>query len=489
MAENSVDTVGSPLWWMARLARKQQKRQLQLKVNKSWLDGDPPLPEGAPAWKATYSAFHKKTRTNYALLVVESARERMTPTGFLTGASGDDTGDSLAEELWAGSNMQVEQVDLLTDMLGLGDGYTMVTPPSGRRRLPLITVEDPLCVVSAADPTDRWSLRATMKQYRDEDYGQDITWVWITNEDGTADGYRAVRQSNVIGTPWAVPNRSTQNSWKWDDPVTVPAHPFVRFPNRREVSDFEPHIDLLGRLNHITLQRMLISEIQAFRQRAVKGLPTHYPVGHPLAGQEIDYDGIFDPSPGSLWQVPEGVDFWESQPIDIRPLLDAEDRDIRKLSAVTHMPVAYFNPDTANSSAEGASFQREGLVYRVEDRQDIASVGLARTLSVAFQMMGETARADVSKIETQWQPIERLSLSERYSAGSQGKASGLASETIRREILGWTPKQRRQAKRDDSAQLLLDQRRMAIEARNQQLLQARNQPAGRPADRPQNNAA
>ena len=52
--------------------------------------------------------------------------------------------------------------------------------------------------------------------------------------------------------------------------------------------------------------------------------------------------------------------------IDLRPLLDSEDRDIRKLSAVTHMPVAYFNPDTANSSAEGASYSNDRRQVRVD---------------------------------------------------------------------------------------------------------------------------
>jgi hypothetical protein len=66
--------------------------------------------------------------------------------------------------------------------------------------------------------------------------------------------------------------------------------------------------------------------------------------------------------------------------------------------------------------------------------------------------MGDAARADVGKIETIWAPIERLSLAERYSAASQAGTS-LSKRTIRREVLGFSPRQMRAAEADDDAAL------------------------------------
>jgi hypothetical protein len=252
--------------------------------------------------------------------------------------------------------------------------------------------------------------------------------------------------------------RYSSGDWQWDEPKRLPTRrvPITKVENRRGVAEFEKHLSILGRINRITLQRMLIGEIQAFRQRAIKGLPRVWPEGHALAGQEIDYEGIFTPGPGSLWQVPEGVDFWESQPIDLRPLLDEERLEYRTLSALIGIPVSYFNPDDTNGSAEGASLQRENLTYRVEDRAGIAeNIGLNPTMSIAFEMMGETQRADVSKIETIWAPFERLSMTEKYQSASQGRAAGLAQNTIRREILRFTPRQMAAAEDDDMTDLIL----------------------------------
>jgi hypothetical protein len=468
--DNAVDVPNSPVWWLKQLSERLNTKlrgvverpgvrgKIGLNELSKWLEGDPPLPEGAPEWKAAYAAFHRTTRTNYADLVTESARERMTPTGFRTGAANDDNGDQVAEAVWAASEMGVESVDLLHWMLGLGDSYAMVGPPEDGEKYPIITAEDPRAVITADDPVRRGKVRAGMKIYQDPYEGLDVAWIYVPagapgHDPNRALAYRATRPSgNLV---WPV-SRITATQWTWDDPIAVRSKrvPLVHFQNRFGVAEYERHIDILARLNHTTLQRMLIAELQAFRQRAIEGLPEVYPLDYPVAemrGRPIDYEGIFTPGPGALWQLPPGAKFWESQITDIRPLLDAEDRDTRKLSAVTHMPVAYFNPDTANSSAEGASFQREGLIYRIEDRQAIAQARLAQTMSLAFEIMGDTARADVAQIETIWAPIERLSLTERYSAASQAKAAGLSNRTIRREVLGWSPRQLRAAESDDNA--------------------------------------
>jgi hypothetical protein len=300
-----------------------------------------------------------------------------------------------------------------------------------------------------------------MKTLHDPDEGLDICHIYLPagdKYDPNRSSVYTARRRAARGTNWGTGFRWATNQWTWDDePILVPSKrvPIARLQNRGGVAEFEPHLSVLGRINRITLQRMLVGEIQAFRQRAVKGLPTHWPEGHPLAGQEIDYKGIFTPGPGSLWQVPEGVDFWESQPIDIRPLLDEERMEYRTASALMGIPVYYFNPDDTNGSAEGASTQRENLVFRAEDRQTIADMGLCDTMSLAFEIMGDAERSRVSQIEGIWAPIERLSLTERYNAAVQAKAAGLASDTIRRQVLKMTPREMRQAELDDAKDMIM----------------------------------
>jgi hypothetical protein len=77
-----------------------------------------------------------------------------------------------------------------------------------------------------------------------------------------------------------------------------------------------------------------------------------------------------------------------------------------------------FTPDAANQSAEGAQLQREGLVFKVEDRDRIAGRSWAEVISIGFKMMGDDARSPVEKITVDWVPAERYSLAEKSQADS-----------------------------------------------------------------------
>jgi hypothetical protein len=461
VALNDVGTRLSPAWWMARLTDEQTKRLPRFEELDAWLRNEPPLPEGAASWEEAYRDFHKDTLTNVAALAVSSVRDRLTPLGFRTAASNDDNGDAIAHRNWVDNRMPVQQVDLLTSVFGLSEGYAMVGPPKPGTESPIITVQDPREVITAHDPLREQDVRAGMRTLFDPDEGLDVCYLYFPPgpkyHPTQVSVYRATRKA-ARGTNWGTDFRFASRQWTFDSEVElVPISrvPIVRFRNRNGVAEFEPHKGLLGRLNRIVLQRMLIGEIQAFRQRAVEGLPDVYPEGHALAGQKIDYQGVFTPGPGSMWKVPPGAKFWESQPIDLRPLLDEERLEFRTASALMGIPVSYFNPDDTNGSAEGASLQRESLIYRAEDRQTIIEAGLNDIQSLAFEIIGDRERMKLSEIETIWAPIERLSLTERYNAAVQAKAAGLANDTIRRQVLKMTPREMRQAALDDAKDMVL----------------------------------
>jgi len=163
------------------------------------------------------------------------------------------------------------------------------------------------------------------------------------------------------------------------------------------------------------LQRLVIVTTQAFKQRAIKGdLPQYDPDGN-----EIDYNGIFTPSPGSLWMIPEGADIWESAQTDINGILAAVRADIQDFAALTRTPMHYLSPDGANQSAEGAALSREGLVFKVEDRINRVTPGWSKIMSLLFKWMGDETRANLLDLEPMWKPAERYSLAERGDANSK----------------------------------------------------------------------
>ncbi len=148
-----------------------------------------------------------------------------------------------------------------------------------------------------------------------------------------------------------------------------PLVPVVRFRNRKGVGEFEPHLDILDRINHDVYNRVVIALYQAYKQRAIL-------VDEPEDedGEPVNLDDVMTSDPGSWLQLPFNSKVWESSQVDLQGILNATKDDIELLAAVTRRPMALFSPE--NQSAEGASFTREGLTFAVEDKQTRAGQGL-----------------------------------------------------------------------------------------------------------------
>lgn len=434
-----VDVARSPGWWLQRLAKKLEARQPRLDLLDSYLRGDPPLPEGAESARKAYISIQKKARLNLAELAVEAVLDRMVPTGFQVGTS-DNAGDVKVRKIWTSNSLDVESTEVHRLMLALGDSYTIIGAPDEETGVPVITAEDPRQVVSFHDPAQQSKIRAGAKFFHDPEFEQDFAYLYLPGRVFVA--FREARH--------AAPNptvRFSSSAWDWDasrggpDGLPLPdgndkVMPLVRFRNKRGVGQFETHIDLLDRVNHMILQRMVIATFQAFKQRGIKASAEDMPEKDEN-GVTIDYDEIFSADPGALWQLPPNADMWESGAVDLQPILSATKEDKMDFAALTRTPLYWFIPDAANGSAEGAAVQREGSVNQAEDRIRRASAGWNRTMSTALRFMGDTKRADLPSLRTLWQPANRYSLAERADAGS--KAQDIPWETRMTDIWQFPP--------------------------------------------------
>ncbi|WP_244278404.1 hypothetical protein [Gordonia westfalica] len=100
------------------------------------------------------------------------------------------------------------------------------------------------------------------------------------------------------------------------------------------MGEFEPHLDTITRINAGILERRVTSAMQAWRQRALTGgLPQK-----DAEGNDIDWASVFEPAPGALWDIPAGIELWESDATDIRPLLEGVKDDLRELSEMSATP-------------------------------------------------------------------------------------------------------------------------------------------------------
>lgn len=413
----------SPDQWLARLTKAMDDRGARLALLRSYMDGNAPLPEGAEGCRDAYKDFQRKARTNFGELIVEAVTERLIPAGFtLNGASEDD--DAL-RAIWKANRLQIGVTDVLRDMVGLSAGYMIVGESAPRQAL--ITCERPEQVITEQSASRPDLVRAGAKVYRDEVDGFDVLKLHVPGALHTY--YRELRgETGLYQPPMRVQGDWTYAGLEETGLNFVPIFPFL---NRGGLGEFEPHTDVLDRINWNVLQRLVITALQAYRQRAVKGeLPET-----DADGNEIDYGEMFKPGAGSLWQLPDGVELWESAQSDLQQILMANKDDLRDLGAVTRTPMPMLLPDGANQTAEGATAGREGLVFKATDRRNRADASLVQALGAALAI--EQGAADIVQgVEVLWEPIERRSLQERADAAT--KAQDIPWRTRMTDIWGYS---------------------------------------------------
>ena len=425
----------SPGWWMDRLFTKlgDRGRRRRLTLLADVYRGEPPLPVGADNVREMYAAFQRLARSNYAQLCVSAVSARMAPTGFKTALQDGQTGDKMAAQVWKRAGLAVIAADTHDMMLNLGEAYVIVGPVDDETGAPVVTVEDPRRVVSEPDPANPLRLRAVLKVMRDDIEGEDRAYLYLPGEIWVArrQAAYAARTVGVAGIAWS------PKQWEWvperSGRTGMTRLPVVRFVNKDGMGEYEAHLDLLFRINHQTLQRLVIATMQAFRQRAVMGLDDVDEDGDP-----IDYSDLFVMDPAALWQLPDGAKMWESATVDLRPILDGVKADVTEFAAVTQTPMYMLQPSGVNQSAEGASAQKEGLLVKAQDRNDRTTMPWAQVMALSFLQLGEPARADLSRLETLWASPARLSLSERADAASKA-ANDIPRRVRLIDIWGYSP--------------------------------------------------
>jgi len=426
----------APGWWLLRLGAELLERRRHLADMAGYLDGTHLAPNlASKATRFAYSKLRAMSGTNFAELVVEAPRERMRPVGFRTGAEGGQDGDQQAWRIWQSNSLDADSALIHRTALGLGRAFVIVGGVDPEIGAPVISIEDPAEVIVSPHPIYRRRARAALKLFRED--GIDRAYVYVPGEVWRFERVRGLNRHDV-------PLLLAPSEWQvMGDPVRVPDGlvPVVEFANKPSIKgepagEIEAHLSILDRIDYQILQQLQIATLQAFRQRAVKGMPNT-----DEHGNEIDYSDIFAADPGALWLLPDTADLWESGQVDLGPVRQAIKDDVQNLAAVTRTPLFYLSPDAASGSAEGASLAREGLVFRTEDRISQMTEAWERVMSYAFRFAGDPERAAMPDMEVLWAPVERFSLGERYDAASKATAAGVPWRTVMQDVLGFSPQQ------------------------------------------------
>lgn len=434
----------TPGWWLDRLYQKLRDTRDEHQKLMDRYEGKGPIPKLSGSMPKSAEQFYRKTRLNMAELVVGSMLERMRVRAIRSG-DGSRAGDSIAWDLYRKNDLDVSFADALEHGLVMGTSYLITGIRTGtpmNRQLTVddirVTWEDPRQMVTIHDAEDQSIIRAAARFYHDAEEQKDVAVLWVAGRVFEASTPRKTTRKKIY---------FNASDWDWEEEKSrvLPGQvrvPVVRLRNRRGVGEFERHLDVLDRIDHMILQRMVIATMQAFRQRAIKGeLPATYPSEHPKAGQAIDYDEIFESDPGALWMIPATAEIWESGQVELSGILNAVKDDVRNLAAVTRRPVNVLSPEGENQSAEGAALTREGLTFATEDRELRFGRDLARALAYGFQMIGDEARSNATNMAVEWMPVDRWPLSAQAAAAQQAKAAGMSKQWILERCWQATPEE------------------------------------------------
>lgn len=444
----------TPEEWLRVLARRMDHRRSSVLLIRSYISGNAPLPEMSRETAEAWRMFQRKARTNWGELIVDSVVDRVVPNGITVGGETDSPSAKAAQRIWRKNRMNSVFKSWLRYGLTFGQSYLTVWDGGDGV---IVTADSPETMIVITDPLQHWKPVAAMRVWRNDEEARDYAIVWTEGgwQQFTRPTYTKV-ELRVIPSKWLV--NLAEGSWTSDGQpsgvsrlgVAQPI-PVVVYNNPGGHGDFETHIDLINRINAGILERLCISAVQAFRQRAITGgmLPER-----DADGNVIDYTKVFAPAPGVLWNLPEGLDLWESTPVDLSGVLNATKEDVRQLSAVTRTPLPMLMPDNANTSAEGARETSSGHYFRCVDRLDEAKHGVELCMDLAIRLSGMATNPD-EPVEVSFEPVDRITTAEKYQAALAAHNAGESWKSIQRNILGYSPDQIAQDEIDRAEEALM----------------------------------
>lgn len=422
----------TPEEWLPVLTDRLGKRQRIVSLGRSYVNGNAPLPEMGPNTKATWEAFQKKSRTNFGGIACQSHANRIRVQNVRVGSDDQSEASVVARRIARDNRLAMQISDAVWDMLTTRIGYLVAGVGEDGRAL--ITAEKPESFYAEPDPTRPWKSRAAVKVWRDTIEERDFAEVLVPGSRQrfwraslADDGMMRLAHTGA----WAPTGEA--ETFEGDPPVWI-------LDRRDGMGLIEPHFDVIDRINLGKLQRLSIAAIQAFRQRALKKdagvvLPERDEAGNP-----IDWEKVFEPAPGALWDLPAGIDIWESQLGDvIRPLLDGEKADARDFAAVTGTPVSMLQPDAANQSAGGAAATTAQQVDACE--ADIGRIKLAAAACMVTALGIEGVDLADETVEVDFENPAWVTLAEKMDAYSKAIAAGMSSPMAQKLYLGWSQDQ------------------------------------------------
>lgn len=449
-------TTGSPGWWLLRLGTRLDGELNRLNRLNDYWRGDAQLPFGNHRMREAYRRFQEQAKTNFMKLVAESVIERLRVTGFRTGTEGSDSLDKEAWGWWQANHLDSDSGLVHRAAIVMSRAYVIVGEDPDRPGQPLVTGEDPRQVIHESAPENRRKLLAALKTWWDELENRQFAVIYLPD---TVCYFRTTENTGMPDKPGAR-NSAIWSAARWevddgeapggqaDNPFgVVPVVPFLTCPDLQgnTLGEFEDVTSIQDRINTEVLDRMVISAMQAYRQRWATGVDLTDEDGQPTGG--------FDPGADLLWNVSdEAAKFGEFSPVDLTGVLKAVEADVQHLAAITRTPPHYLLGSMVNTSGDALAAAETGLTSKVTER----STEFGESWEAVYQLAGLVQGRQVpDQCEVIWQNPQFRTLMEMAAANVQLVAAGVPWRT-RMAMLDFTPMQIDEMQTERAADAMLN---------------------------------
>lgn len=448
---DQVTTPDSPDWWLLRLGKRLEEQRPELERLDSYWRGEHPLPFGNRRMREAYRRFQRMSRTNFMLLVAEAVLERLHVVGFRAGGDKTVQADKKAWKWWQSNDMDSISRLVHRAAVVMSRSYVIVGEDPAEPGQPLVTGEDARQMIHEESPANRRELKAALKHYWDDIRGLHLAVLYLPDEvhyfkakskdkDATAtDLWTAVQ--------WSPDQASEANPFG-----EVPVVPFRCRPDLcgNTLGEFEDVTPIQDRINTQVLDRMVISAMQAYRQRYATGVSTKDEEGNPSLS--------FDPGADLLWAVEDDkAKFGDFTAADLTGILKSVESDLNYIAAITRTPPHYILGSITNVSAQALGAAETGLVSKAKERLTEFSASWEQVNLLAGKVTGEDVASDAEVI---WADPQFRTLTEQAAASVQLVAAGVPWRT-RMTLLDFTPQ---------------EIERMIVERTQDQMLEASLQP-------------
>lgn len=414
-------------WWLTRLYAELMSPETQgyLNLMNNYNIGMHRLPEGHKRMRAAFRALQRFARSNYTGLVANSVLERLEVTGFSTGADAAQSIDKEAWRIWQANRLDVNSTLVHGAALVFSRSYVIVGPNPKDPTTPLITAEDPRQVISALDPSDRTTVLAALKVFDDDIFNLRHAVLYLPNEiyffqvtlPKTKDTRELFWQPEMV---WSdqTGDLITDETGAIPNPLGEP--PVVAFTNRPQldgtgIGEFEDVIDVQDRINNELLDRLVISKMQAYRQRWMTGVSMKDENGNPQTS--------IQPGADLVWSVEdEKAKFGDFAETNMLPILAAASADVTDLAAISRTPPHYLLGRMANISGDALQAAEAGLVSKCRDRIRSFSDSWEQVMRLAFLVINQELPVDT---QTQWSDPALYTLVSRADAAIKQGAAGV----------------------------------------------------------------